>query len=435
MLHALRRPSPALTGFLAGLSALPSLSIDMGLPGLPALEAALPAAAGKGALTLSLFMAGFAVSPLIAGPVSDRIGRRRSLLVGLAAFTAAAVACALAPTFGTLLAARLLQGAVAGLCVVQPLAIVRDLLAGPAARKQIAQIAIVLGLSPLAAPVLGGAVMTWGSWRTVYFVQAAISAALLAWTAVGFPESLPLDRRQSLNVRQVGRNYRAVFSNRTFLGYSLVYAVGFGGLFTYVSGSPSVLIGQFGLSEGAYSGVFALTAFGLVLGSLLNSRLESVSGRRVLQVGLAVGSLCTFAALALAWGGALTVPLFVPLVFLVMLTFGVISPTANHEAIQPLPHVAGAASGSIRSVQMVMGAAASALFTAISGGLTADAALAMTVQMAALMAATVGLYALLVHGDRPAPTAPAPWEAEPDGASADAAAPDVASPPQLEPVA
>ena len=399
MSDALRRQSLTLTAFLAGLSALASLSIDMGLPGIPALEAALPSAAGQGALTLSLFMVGFAISPLVAGPFSDRFGRRRSLLIGLVAFTVSALVCAAAPTFGTLLGARLMQGAVAGLCVTQPLAIVRDLLDGPDARKQIAQVAVVVGVSPLAAPVLGGLVMAWGGWRTIYFVQAAISAALFVWTWAAFPESLPLRRRQRLDVRQVSRSYRAVFGNRTFLGYALVYAVGFGALFTFVAGSPDVFIGEFGLSEGAYSGAFALTAFGLVLGSLLNSRLTTTPGRRVLQVGLAVGLVCSAAALGLAATHTLTAGLLIPLVFAVMVAFGAISPTANHEAIQPLPHVAGAASGSIRSVQMVMGASASAAFTVLAGGLIDDPALAMTVQMTALMLATVGVYALLVRDD------------------------------------
>ena len=399
MSDALRHQSVALTAFLAGLSALGSISIDMGLPGLPALEAALPGAAGQGALTLSVFMAGFAVSPLVAGPVSDRIGRRRSLLVGLVAFAVSALVCAFAPTFGTLLAARLVQGAVAGLCVTQPLAIVRDLLDGPDARKQIAQIAVVLSVSPLAAPVLGGFILTWGTWRTVYLVQAAVSVALFAWTALAFPESLPDGRRQPLSVRQVGRNYRAVFGNRTFLGYALVYAVGFGALFTYIAGSPSVFIGEFGLSESAYSGAFALTTFGLILGSLLNARLSSTSARRVLQVGLGVGVACSLAALGLAATHQLTAALLIPLVFAVMAAFGAISPTANHEAIQPLPHIAGAASGSIRSVQMVMGAAASALFTTLAGRWIEDPALAMTVEMTALMLATVLVYVLLVHGE------------------------------------
>ncbi|WP_179299411.1 multidrug effflux MFS transporter [Rubrivirga marina] len=398
MSDALRRQSLTLTAFLAGLSALASLSIDMGLPGIPALEAALPSAAGQGALTLSLFMVGFAISPLVAGPFSDRFGRRQSLLIGLVAFTGSALVCAAAPTFETLLAARLVQGAVAGLCVTQPLAIVRDLLDGPDARKQIAQVAVVLGLSPLAAPVLGGVVLAWGDWRTIYFVQAAISAALFVWTLVAFPESLPLRRRQRLDVRQVSRSYRAVFGNRTFLGYALVYAVGFGALFTYVAGSPDVFIGEFGLSEGAYSGAFALTAFGLVLGSFLNSRLTTTPGRRVLQVGLAVGLACSVVALGLAATGHLSAGLLVGLVFALMIAFGAISPTANHEAIQPLPHVAGAASGSIRSVQMVMGASASAAFTVLAGGLFPDPVLAMTVQMTVLMLATVGVYALLVRG-------------------------------------
>ncbi len=409
--------SLALTLFLAALAALSSLSIDMGLPSFPALEAALPGAAGRGALTLSLFMAGFAVSPLFTGPVSDRFGRRKSLLVGLAGFTTSALACALTPSFRLLLTARLVQGAAAGLCVIQPLAIVRDLLKGPDARKQIAQMAVVLGLAPLAAPLVGSVVLAWGTWRTLYLIQALIGVAVGVWTALSFGESLPADRRQPLSLRQIGRSYRAVFGNRTFLGYALVYAVGFGGLFTYISGSPSVFIGEFGMSEGAYSGIFAVTAFGLILGSLVNARLATVSARRILQVGLGTGLACSLIALTLAGAGILTAGPLVALVFVIMVTWGMVSPTTNHQAIEPLPHVAGVASGSIRSLQMVMGAGTSALFTAVAGRLIDSPSLAMTVMMTALMLVTVALYVLLIHGRREhAAATPVPIEAATDAA-------------------
>lgn len=397
MPRLLRSQSPALTVFLASLSALSSLSIDMGLPAFPALEAALPGAEGKGALTLSLFMAGFAVSPLVGGPLSDRIGRRKSLLVGLVAFTASALACALTPSFRLLLAARLVQGAVAGLCVIQPLAIVRDMLDGVEARRQIAHMAVVLGIAPLTAPLLGSAVMAWGTWRTIYLAQAGFGAVVMGWTTLSFAESLPAERRQPFNVRQVMRSYRAVFGNRAFLGYALVNAVGFGGLFTYISGSPSVFLGQYGMSEGAYSGIFAITAFGLILGSLINARIAAAPAQRVLRIGLTAALSCTVAALVLAWTGMLTAGVLVALVFVVMVAHGVISPTANHQAVEPLPHMAGAASGAIRSLQMVMGASASALFTAVAGHLIDVPSLAMTGMMTALMLATVAIFTLLVH--------------------------------------
>src|SRR5690606_31532276 len=109
-------------------------------------------------------------------------------------------------------------------------------------------------------PLLGSAVMAWGTWRTIYLAQAGFGAVVMGWTTLSFAESLPAERRQPFNVRQVMRSYRAVFGNRAFLGYALVNAVGFGGLFTYISGSPSVFLGQYGMSEGAYSGIFAITA-------------------------------------------------------------------------------------------------------------------------------------------------------------------------------
>ena len=288
----LRRDGLPFTIFLGALSALPPLAIDMGLPGIPAIETTFPDAAGRGALTLSLFLAGFAASPLCCGPLADRFGRRATLLVGLVAFMAAALACTAAPTFPLLLVARLCQGFAAGACVIMPLAIVRDVFHGATARHHLSRITAVLGLAPMLAPILGGWLMTVTDWRGIYAAQGACGLVLLAVTAFGFAETLPAERRRALHPRHLAAGYATVLSDRSFRRNALLYAFGFAAMFSFISGSPAVLMGQLGLSGQTFSLLFALTSCGTLVGSVLSGWLvkHGVPSRRLLRWGVGDGS-------------------------------------------------------------------------------------------------------------------------------------------------
>jgi DHA1 family bicyclomycin/chloramphenicol resistance-like MFS transporter len=360
---ALRRDSFAFTAFLGTLTALPPLSIDMGLPGLPAIEASFADAAGRGPLTLSLFLAGFAISPLICGPLADRFGRRATLLDGLLLFSIAAGACALAPSFTVLLVCRLIQGFAAGACAILPIAIVRDLFQHATARQKLSQIAAVLGIAPMMAPVLGGWVMAVSDWRSIYAVQAAIGLVLLIAGGFGLAESQPVENRRSLNPRQLAESYRFVLGDRGFVGYALLYACAFACMFAFISGAPSVLIGSLGLSTTSFSLLFGLTSCGVLVASLISGQLSRrhVASRKIIAFGLLVMIASAVAALALVPAGAVTVLSLTPLMALTIFAFGLLAPSTNHEALQNLPHVAGAAAGVMRCTQMVMGAFASAM--------------------------------------------------------------------------
>src|SRR4051794_10081657 len=292
------------TAFLGALSALPALSIDMNLPGVPAIESGFQAAPGRGALTLSFFFVGFALAPVLGGPVADRFGRRPVLLGGLTAFTAAAIACAVAPSFTGLLLSRAAQGASAGLCVTLPLAVVRDLLEGAEARHRLSQITAVVGVAPLLAPILGSWAMMIGGWRAIFAAQAAAGLALLSVVTLRFTETLPEDRRQRLDAGRLFRIYGRLLGSRAFVGSALVYALGFGCLFAYVAGSPTVLMRSLGLSEQAFSIVFGVTSLSLILGSMVSARLSTaqVPSRRVIAVCLGLMALGAGCALAVAWG-------------------------------------------------------------------------------------------------------------------------------------
>lgn len=399
----LRPQSFAFTLLLGALSALPSISIDMGLPGIPALEGEFTDAAGRGALTLSLFLAGFALAPSVCGPISDRYGRRPTVIVGLVMFALAAGLCALAPSFGVLLVLRLLQGMAAGACVTMPMAVVRDVFEGFQARTRIAHITTVLGISPLVAPALGSWVMSFASWRIIYATQASLALVILLAVVLGFSETLPAERRRPLHPRQLLGTYRMVLGNRSFINYTLVYAFSFAGMFAYVSTSSAVIMGSFGLSAHVFSLIFACCSFGVMLGSIVSGYFSrrNIHSHRILNISQLAQLLAVVAALLLCLFNLATAPTLMPLIFLTIFSYGVGAPNSTHEALQPVPHAAGAASGLMRCIQMVLGSLSSALVAAFAP--LGHPALTMSIVMVVMMALSGFFYLAQLRLEQKAP--------------------------------
>jgi DHA1 family bicyclomycin/chloramphenicol resistance-like MFS transporter len=329
------------------------------------------------------------------------------LLDGLLLFSIAAGACALAPSFTVLLAFRLLQGLAAGACAILPFAIVRDVFEHGQARHKLSQIAAVLGIAPMIAPVLGGWVMTVSDWRTIYAAQAVVGLILLIVGGIGLEESQPVEKRRSLNPSELISSYRMVLTDRGFIGYSTLYACAFACMFAFISGAPSVLIGSLGLSTTAFSLLFGLTSCGVLLASLVSGRLSKrhVASRKIVMVGLLMMIASAIAAVTLVPAGLATTAFLMPLMALVLFAFGLLAPSTNHEALQNLPHVAGAAAGVMRCAQMTMGAFASAMIAALEP--FGHPTLVMTGLMAATALAAGATYLWLLPKpvsvqDRPA---------------------------------
>jgi MFS transporter, DHA1 family, multidrug resistance protein len=349
-----------LTAFLGTLSALAPWSIDMSLPALTAIEAGFAGAAGKGPLTLSLFLVGFAIAPLFGGPIADRFGRRPALLVSITLYMLSALGAAVAPTFETLLACRLLQGLAGGACVILPLAIVRDLCEPALARLQFARIFAILNVVPIVVPPLGAAAVAMSGWRAVYLVQA-IGALAMAAGALLVKESLPAERRRSLRPAQVVASYRTVLSDAGFVGYALIFAFSFSAMFSFISAAPSLLMGLLNVPRSEFAVLYSLTAASVLAGALISGQLARwMSARRVIALGLTLMIAGALAVLALEPLGLLGVWTLVPLIALVNAAFGLIGPSANHEAMRDMAEVAGAAAGVLRCLQMLFGAIASA---------------------------------------------------------------------------
>jgi MFS transporter, DHA1 family, multidrug resistance protein len=347
------RRAPWLTLLIAALTALPALSIDMGLPALPELADGLGVEAGAAQLSIGLFLLGFALAQLACGPLSDRFGRRPVLLAGLGLFAAAGLGCAAAPTLPTLLACRVLQGIGACAGTVLARAIIRDLFSGEEAAAKLSQATAIMALGPIVAPAVGAAVLAVAGWRAIFVLLGAGGLVLLLAVAFGLAETIPAKDGQALAPRALARNAAGFFGNRQALGNALVVAFLFGGMFAYVAASPFALMEALGTGTAAFSGLFALTAFGIMAGALAGPRLVRAAGRRPAVLGgLVLGAAAGAALLALALVGRAGLPAVIALVALYTFTRGMVVPAATAAAMEPMGHAAGLASGLLGALQM-----------------------------------------------------------------------------------
>src|SRR5690554_3221249 len=234
---------------LAMVSALGPMAIDMGLPALPALEQGFGLTTGQGALTLTVFLLGFGLSPVLSGLLSDRFGRKRVLTVSLFAFSLLALLCSLAESYTWLLIFRMLQGIFAGASVALPIAIIRDQVSEARAGPYIAKIAMIVGLAPIVAPALGTLVLTFSGWRGIYLTQAGLGLALTAWSLGSLSDRPDFTPGRFAGIASILRNARAVYGNRGFLLPTLTYATLFSAMFSFLAAAPAVFIKGFGFSE------------------------------------------------------------------------------------------------------------------------------------------------------------------------------------------
>jgi MFS transporter, DHA1 family, multidrug resistance protein len=356
---------PAFAMFLGTLAALPPLSIDMPLPALVSQMHALSTNSSLAGLTMSLFMAAFAASPIIYGPLSDRYGRRPVLLAGLLLFAIGRALAASAGSIGMLLVARLVQGAGAGVGMTLAFAIVRDLFEGRAARTRLAAIAVVANVAPIIAPTIGAALLGWVGWRGIYGVIALSGVLLLCAVVFGLRETKPPGRPagEALLPRLV-RDYRNVLGHGDAMAHIIVNGLGFAWMFAYVTGSPLVSLDEFHLRPAVYGALFACTGSGIVAGALLNGRLAryGASARGVLGAAILLAVTTTITLVVLtATERQVPLAVLMPLLVLTTACFGLATPSASHGALAPLPDVAGIAGGLLTSVQMLAGAGASLL--------------------------------------------------------------------------
>jgi MFS transporter, DHA1 family, multidrug resistance protein len=382
---------------VGGLSVFGPLCIDMYLPAFPDISRDLHVDASQVQLTLTACLIGITIGQLLFGPISDRLGRRPPLLVGLAAFVASSVACALAPNIYALAAFRFIEGLGGSAGIVIARAIVRDLFSGVALVRFLSTLMLITGLGPVLAPQIGSWTLSLTTWRGVFLVLAGFGLVLLltAWWRV--PETLAPTLRNPGSVRSTLDTMISVARDRVFLGYALALGLGFGGTFAYIAGSSFVLQNVYGLSPRIYGVVFALNACGLIVGAQVNGRWTSRYGSLALLIGGLVTMVAAGAALVtVVVSGALGLVGVIPSMVVFMFGFGFVAPSAAGLALHRYPQSAGVAAAILGSLQFMIGAAIAPL--AGVGG-TSDA-LPMALLMLTLpIAALGGLFLLGRAGD------------------------------------
>jgi DHA1 family bicyclomycin/chloramphenicol resistance-like MFS transporter len=373
---------------LGSVNAIGPLSIDMYLPAFPEIAGDLDTSASQVQLTLTACVAGLALGQLLIGPLSDRLGRRVPLITAMSTYAAASVLCSLAPSVPVLMALRFLQGLAGAGGIVISRAVVRDLYSGVAAVRLFSSLMLVTGLAPILAPLAGGQVLTFSSWRGIFAVLAILSALIALLVAFALRETLPHDRRSRDGLRKTLQTMSGLLRDRWFVGHALAGGLGFGALFAYIAGSSFVLQGIYGVSPQLYSVLFAVNGLGLIGGSQVNARLVGRYGpASLLRAGLLAIAACSGILLAVVLVGGLGVGAVLAPMFVIVSSLAFVLPNSTALALADHPEVAGTASALLGVVQFMVGAAVAPLVGAGGTDSAVPMAAIMTVVALAALAA------------------------------------------------
>jgi len=354
-----------LLGLLLGLT---PLGTDSFLPAMPAIAHALGAPAGAVQLAVTSFFLGVAAGQLAWGPLCDRYGRRAALFSGLALFLAASLGCALAGSVPQVVAMRFGQGLGLSCGPVVARGVTRDLYERERAASLLARMMVVFGVVPIAAPLIGAAMLALSGWRAIFWLHAAIAVSLGAWAALRLAETAP-HPRAAIRSARLAASYATLLGDRRFVAPVAAMLCAQAGIYAFVANSAFVLVGAMRLSATQYSAAFAVVMLGQIAGAQASSRL--VLGRgiaRLMRLGVVLACAFGLALAALAWAGAAHwSALVLPMVGYMFATSFVI-PTATAAALSPFPAIAGTASSLIGAAQFLLGAIVSAGLAAAFDG-------------------------------------------------------------------
>ena len=376
---------------LGALIAFAPLSIDMYLPAFPAIADHFQVPPGAVQTTLAVFFVGLAVGQGILGPIMDRMGRLRPLLLGISVYVAASLWASFAPDIESLTAARLLQalGGCAG--IVASRAMVRDLFDERASAQVYSLLMLVMGLAPILAPMIGGFLIAHYEWPVIFWVLTAFGLACIPAVVFGLGETLPPEQREhGGGLARVGSDYLALCMDRPFMAFALANALLSCAMFAYITGSPFVFIELHGLAPESYAILFGLNAAGLIAAAQVNALLlRRYSSRAILRIAMSVHLVAALALLAVT----LLVPqAFLPLaacIFVVVGSYGFVGANATAAAMARAERSAGSASALTGILQFAFAAVAGALV----GGFNDGTALPMAIVIA--LASIAGTLARL----------------------------------------
>lgn len=354
-------PKGILILLMGALAALGPLSIDMYLPSFPDVQRDLATTSAMVGATLATFFAGLCLGQLIYGPMSDRVGRKKPLMLGLGIYLLASVGCALANSIELLAALRLLQalGACAGMVVCR--AMIRDLFDPTEAARVFSLVMLTMGVAPILAPLMGQLLADMTGWRGIFAAMALFALAV----ASAVQRLIPNDKPASIPSLPLWQRFRSVLRDRNFVAYALSGTLIQAGLYAYITGSPTLFIEDLGLSSKAFSILFGVNASGLIMASQLNTRLlNRYSYRQVLERALQLAALAAISLAVMGWSGRGGLAVVAPL-FLFIASLGMVFPNSTAGALAGQGHQAGTASAVLGVIQYGGAALASGLVGAM----------------------------------------------------------------------
>ena len=379
--NAARRPIPGmrLTLLLGSLTAFGPMAIDMYLPAMPAIAADLATDPAGAQLTLSSFLIGMAFGQMFYGPLSDRVGRRPPLMVGIAVFVIVSIACAFATSIGALILLRFLQAL--GACCGQVLAraVVTDVYDRREAARTFSLLMLVMGLAPILAPLAGGWVLAFANWEGIFLALALFALVVGSLVLLRLKESLPDHVREHAKTESPFQAVWAVARNRRIVGYGIAGGMNTASMFTYIAASPDLLIKHYGIAPAHFGWVFGINAAGLIAGSQVNRHLlKRHTSHTLLQRAnlTALGLSLILLAIAITGFGGLAGILIA--LFALITCMGFALPNGMASAMVIDMKRAGSTSSFVGSIQFALGAGASALVGLLYNGTAVPMAIVIT---------------------------------------------------------
>ncbi len=348
------------------LTAIAPLSIDMYLPAFPAIAKSLHTTVSEVTLSLSSFFIGISAGQLLYGPLLERFGRKPPLYAGLCLYFLASVGCALAQSVNVLIVFRLFQAIGGCVGMVAARAMVRDLFDTKDNAKVFSMLMLVVSVSPIIAPTVGGYITAALGWRYVFAMLILVVLLILIGTYFFLPESKQPDSNFSLKPIPILRNFAAVLKHPHFITYALTGAISYAGLYAYVGGSPYVFMEIFKVSEAQFGWIFAFIAAGLISASQVNNIvLKRYSSEQVIKIASCCQGIIGITLVCFTLLGWSNLFLTIFLIFIFLACQGFIFPNATALALAPLGHNAGNASALIGAIQMTIGASAAAIISVL----------------------------------------------------------------------
>ena len=341
---------------LGSLTALSPFSIDMYLPGFPAIAKDLATSAAKVSLSLSGFFIGISLGQLLYGPLLDRFGRKKPLYIGLSIYILASIGCTFSHSISSLIVLRFIQALGSCAATVVSVTLVRDLFPVEENAKIFALLILVLGASPMIAPTAGGYIISSFGWHSVFIVLTIICILIFICCIFWLPAGNAPDTSLSLKPGPITRGFLSVFLNPQFYTYCLTGGMAFAGLFAYVAGSPVVFMNVYGVSQKTYGWIFAMLSIGFIGSSQLNNLLlKKFNSQQILHTILTSYLILALFFLLTSLMGWMSLPLNIVFLFLLLSCVGIANPNTAALTLAPFGKNAGTASSLMGAIQMGIG--------------------------------------------------------------------------------